>query len=54
MIQDASKEFLEIIQKESNRLHLLINDLLELSGIEREGFHLQYSNVSSRILLTMR
>ncbi|MCG7346042.1 cell wall metabolism sensor histidine kinase WalK [Sporosarcina sp. ACRSL] len=42
----TSKEFLEIIQKESNRLHLLINDLLELSGIEREGFQLKYDNVS--------
>ena len=42
---DASKQFLEIIQKESDRLHLLINDLLELSGIEREGFHLQLTNV---------
>ena len=42
---DASKQFLEIIQKESNRLHLLIDDLLELSGIEREGFHLQLTNV---------
>ncbi|MFC5604408.1 two-component system histidine kinase PnpS [Sporosarcina koreensis] len=41
----ASKDFLEIIQKESDRLHLLINDLLELSGIEREGFQLQISNV---------
>ncbi|MCM3637163.1 ATP-binding protein [Sporosarcina luteola] len=40
-----SKEFLGIIQKESDRLHLLINDLLELSGIEREGFQLQYSKV---------
>ena len=42
---DASKQFLEIIQKESDRLHFLINDLLELSGIEREGFHLQLTNV---------
>ncbi|MCM3711752.1 two-component system histidine kinase PnpS [Sporosarcina luteola] len=40
-----SKEFLGIIQKESDRLHVLINDLLELSGIEREGFQLQYSKV---------
>lgn len=41
----ASEEFLGIIQKESDRLHLLINDLLELSNIEREGFQLQLSNV---------
>ncbi|WP_252502642.1 two-component system histidine kinase PnpS [Sporosarcina sp. Marseille-Q4943] len=42
---ETSKEFLGIIQKESDRLHLLINDLLELSGIEREGFQLQHSKV---------
>ena len=34
------QEFLVIIQKESDRFHLLIDDLLELSGIEREGFSL--------------
>ena len=39
------KEFLEIIQKESNRLHLLIDDLLELSAIERENFSLQFGYV---------
>lgn len=41
----ASKEFLGIIQKESDRLHVLINDLLELSGIERDGFQLQFREV---------
>lgn len=39
------KEFLEIIQKESDRLHLLIDDLLELSGVERSGFKLEYTYV---------
>jgi len=39
------KEFLEIIQKESNRLHLLIDDLLELSAMERENFSLQFGHV---------
>ena len=39
------KEFLEIIQKESNRLHLLIDDLLVLSGVERAGFKLEYTSV---------
>lgn len=39
------KDFLEIIQKESDRLDVLIDDLLELSRIEREGFHLQYESV---------
>ncbi|AQQ52821.1 two-component system histidine kinase PnpS [Planococcus lenghuensis] len=32
--------FLEIIQKESNRIMLLIQDLLDLSKIEQSGFHL--------------
>ena len=40
------KEFLEIIQKESDRLHLLIDDLLELSAMERENFSLQFARVS--------
>lgn len=40
------KEFLEIIQKESDRLHLLIDDLLELSAMEQENFSLQFARVS--------
>ncbi|WHT47719.1 ATP-binding protein [Sporosarcina thermotolerans] len=39
------KDFLEIIQKESDRLDVLIDDLLELSRIEREGFYLHYGSV---------
>ena len=39
------QEFLEIIQKESDRLHILINDLLVLSGVERAGFKLDYKKV---------
>lgn len=39
------KDFLEIIQKESDRLHLLVNDLLELSGIERDGFRLNTKEI---------
>ncbi|WP_088006622.1 two-component system histidine kinase PnpS [Indiicoccus explosivorum] len=35
--------FLEIIQKESNRIMLLIQDLLDLSKIEQSGFHLNLS-----------
>lgn len=42
----VAKDFLVIIQKESNRLQLLIEDLLVLSGVEREGFTLQYSKVN--------
>ncbi|MDN4607286.1 two-component system histidine kinase PnpS [Sporosarcina highlanderae] len=41
-----SKDFLEIIHKESDRLKLLIDDLLELSQIERVGFQLQNRLVS--------
>lgn len=40
------KDFLAIIQKESDRLHLLVDDLLELSGIEQEGFNLNIRKVS--------
>lgn len=36
--QSSLLSFLEIIYKESNRLEMLIQDLLELSRIEREGF----------------
>ncbi|MFS0574881.1 two-component system histidine kinase PnpS [Sporosarcina sp. 179-K 3D1 HS] len=45
------KEFLEIIQKESDRLYLLINDLLELSGMEREGFSLNIQAVSLKDII---
>ena len=40
------KEFLGIIQKESDRLHYLIDDLLALSGMERDGFSLQFTAVN--------
>ena len=43
---DVMQEFLEIIQKESDRLHVLINDLLVLSGVERAGFKLDYEKVN--------
>ena len=42
------KDFLEIIHKESDRLHLLIDDLLELSGMERDGFSLVFRSVNLR------
>lgn len=45
------KEFLGIIQKESDRLHLLIDDLLELSGMEREGFSLTYTAVNVKEMI---
>ena len=45
------QEFLGIIQKESDRLHLLIDDLLELSGMEREGFSLTYATVNVKDMI---
>lgn len=49
--QTVMKEFLEIIQKESNRLKLLIDELLVLSDVEREGFTLQFSEVGIRKMI---
>ncbi|MBO1911509.1 GHKL domain-containing protein, partial [Microvirga sp. 3-52] len=49
--QTVMKEFLEIIQKESNRLKRLIDELLVLSDVEREGFTLQYSEVGLRKMI---
>ncbi|WP_438319144.1 two-component system histidine kinase PnpS [Sporosarcina sp. FA9] len=43
---EVLKEFLEIIQKEGDRLHLLIDDLLALSAMEREGFLLELAPVN--------
>lgn len=43
---EVSRNFLEIIQKESDRLHLLIDDLLVLSGVERTEFKLEYAKVN--------
>ena len=49
--QTVMKEFLEIIQKESNRLKLLIDELLVLSDVEREGFTLQFSEVGLKKMI---
>lgn len=43
---EVSRKFLEIIHKESDRLHLLIDDLLILSGVERTEFKLNYTKVN--------
>ncbi len=43
---EVSRNFLEIIHKESDRLHLVIDDLLILSGVERTGFKLNYTEVN--------
>ena len=46
------KEFLQIIQKESNRLQQLIEELLVLSDVERDGFRLQYDQVDLEKVIT--
>ncbi len=51
MSQLYAREFLEIIQKESERLHFLIDDLLEFSGIEREGFSLHSNFVNVKEII---
>lgn len=43
--------FLEIIYQESNRLQMLVNDLLELSKIERHGFSLDVTSTSLQDVL---
>ena len=43
--RETLHSFLQIIQKESDRLQSLIYDLLELSRIEREGFQLTIERV---------
>lgn len=44
--EETSKAFLQIIYKESDRLHRLINDLLDLSKIELNQEVLNYSRVN--------
>ncbi|WP_240374633.1 two-component system histidine kinase PnpS [Bacillus piscicola] len=44
--EETREQFLNIIWKESDRLQHLINDLLELSRIEQEHFHLNIEKVS--------
>ena len=43
--------FLEIIYKESERIQILVNDLLELSKMERQGYEIHKSNVSIQNVL---
>ncbi|MCA1021876.1 two-component system histidine kinase PnpS [Halobacillus litoralis] len=45
------EQFLQIILKESGRLQSLIQDLLELSKLEREDFHLNIESVDVQRLL---
>ncbi len=43
--------FLEIIYKESNRLQMLVNDLLDLSKLERQGYEIEKEDVSVQAVL---
>jgi two-component system, OmpR family, phosphate regulon sensor histidine kinase PhoR len=43
--------FLEIIYKESNRLQILVNDLLDLSKLERQGYEIEKEDVSVQDVL---
>lgn len=45
------EQFLQIILKESGRLQSLIQDLLELSKLEREDFHLNIEKIGMQRLL---
>lgn len=44
--KDTLEAFLQIILKESDRLQVLIQDLLDLSKIEQHGFQLKLGNVN--------
>jgi two-component system phosphate regulon sensor histidine kinase PhoR len=44
--RELTKKFLQIIDKESHRMETLINDLLDLSQIERAGFKLDIESVN--------
>lgn len=43
--QEAAMQFLEIIHNESGRLEMLIEDLLDLSKIEKEGYTIRLQTV---------
>lgn len=43
---EVAREFLEIIQKEGDRLQFLVDDLLALSAMERENFSLNHSSIN--------
>lgn len=50
--RQALHDFLHIIHKESERLQLLIQDLLELSRIEQHGFSINVQSTSLRHVIT--
>ncbi len=49
--QNTLLSFLEIINKESNRLQMLVNDLLDLSKIEKDGFTVNMEKTSLRDII---
>ena len=49
--EKAAEEFIDIIFKESHRLQLLIEDLLELSRLEREDFQLQKADFNVKQMI---
>src|SRR3954468_11690000 len=49
--KETLEAFLNIILKESDRLQSLINDLLELSKIENEGFSLSIQPINLIVVL---
>jgi len=49
--EDTLLSFLEIIHKESNRLQMLITDLLDLSKVEQVGYEVNLHNVNLKDVL---
>lgn len=49
--QETLLSFLEIMYKESNRLQMLVNDLLDLSKIEKNGFTVNMEKTSLREII---
>jgi len=49
--KNVTTDFLEIIHQESNRLQLLIEELLTLSKLEREDFNLVRSEINAKELI---
>lgn len=44
-VPELRDQFLDIIQKEATRMQMLVEDLLELSRLEQENFHLDFTPV---------
>lgn len=50
--ESTLEAFLSIILKESDRLQTLIEELLDLSKLEQQGFHLNIEEIDIEVLLT--